>query len=227
MRSRARSLAVVVLATLCLALGCSRSPRAPVASQGPLLVAPAPGILFRSSTDTTPTEELTQLAGPQLATVTGIASSFDPSTKVLQLQDGRVVALTGTSRIAGTRPGGAVSPGDRVVARDVLPVAAPGSPVPAGRPRMATVAAVDPQRAIVWLTDGTVVRIGPATAIHMGGQPLLVTDLRPGDELVILRAGETLTDGGAAPSALPRPTSTSRGAGPAAALLVFRETSQP
>ena len=221
MQYRGLAFAITVL-MLPVAAGCAGSrheQRTSQAPAAPITPVPAPGVLFRSSTDTTPTEELSQWTGHPAVTVTGTVASVDPATGTLRLEDGRTVKLAPESAVS--RPGDArrvqaadLRPGDRVVARDVVPVGiTAAAKLPAGaRLRMATVADVDQASQQIRLADGTAIRVSPSTRIYLGpgGETIVAADLRPGDELVILfpRDGTALEGmrGPASPSALPRQT---------------------
>jgi hypothetical protein len=68
---------------------------------------------------------------------------------------------------------------------------------------MGTIASIDQPNQIVTLTDGTAVRVTPSTQMHMGmaGKTMVLTDLQPGDELVIVLADDVTPASGSAPAA--------------------------
>ncbi len=94
---------------------------------------------------------------------------------------------------------------------------------------MATVASVDQANGIVRLTDGGAVRVTPSTRMRMGteGATVVLTEIRPGDEVVVVIAEEK-AGAATSPSALPRDVSA---ASPvtldADELMIFRETQAP
>jgi hypothetical protein len=70
---------------------------------------------------------------------------------------------------------------------------------------MGTVASVDASRSRVVLSDGTVVQLRPNAAATFNGQSLAITELRPGDEIIVgLPASSSVATAGPAVSALPR-----------------------
>jgi hypothetical protein len=83
----------------------------------------------------------------------------------------------------------------------VTPTAAPV----VSRPyQMGTVSTSDPTRPQIVLSDGTIVQLRPGGSVTLNGQPIALTDLRSGDEIIIgLPAGSTAVTGQGA-SALPR-----------------------
>jgi hypothetical protein len=155
------------------------------------------------------------IPGHPPVTVSGIVHGFDPATAILRFEDGRMVKLTSESKVVRP-PGAVVRAGDAVVLQDVLPVGvrAGVKSLAVGKPqRMATVAAVD-ETGLVRLTDGTTVRVTGSTNVHRGatGSSAVLTDLRPGDELVVVL--------GAADAAPPTP-------GDAPSALVRQDLSRP
>jgi hypothetical protein len=194
------------------------------------------------------TEEagLNPIPGHPPVTVSGIVASLDPATGVLMFKDGRTVRLTDHSKILQPADPRSVRPGELVVVRDALPIGvrtASTGPRAGKRQRMATVASVDQPNQLVQLTDGSSLRVTPSTNVHMGtgGEVVLLSDLRSGDELVIIVAEDTPAmsgttgtgstgtttgrDATGSPSALPRPGVASPGSTvptEPAELMVFR-----
>jgi Cu/Ag efflux protein CusF len=136
---------------------------------------------------------------------TGVVASVDNQTGVITLQDGRKLKATEHTFVWQPTQVGDLKPGEKVYLHDARPVIAltPGqtsSPI-----RMGTVVNVDPANALVMLNDGTLVRVMPATKMHMRDTTLTLSDLRPGDEVVITtRPSTAVAPGGSAVSALPR-----------------------
>jgi len=150
------------------------------------------------------------LAQPTGIDATGIVASVDARTGTVTLQDGRVVRVTPGSTVWQPVTIGSVMPGAAVFVRnaeplDFRPTAAPTAAPLLGRPyQMGTVATTDPTRPQVVLSDGTVVQLRPGAPVTLNGQPIAVTELRPGDEIIVgLPAGSTAVTG-QGPSALPR-----------------------
>ena len=129
-----------------------------------------------------------------------------------------------------------------VIVRDALPVGVqsasttPGSATARAsdskRYRIGTVARVDQQNEHVWLTDGTALRARPSTQMRMGtaGKTIMLAELRPGDELVIVMEKDGATppkpDGATGGSALPREVASATPA-EASELMVFRDAQAP
>jgi hypothetical protein len=174
-------------------------------------------------------------------------------------QDGRTVKLTDQTKVLTPVELTAVRPGTPVVVRNAMPAAVQSAKATGKRQKMGTVASIDKQKQLVYLTDGTSVRVAPSTNMHMGtqGATILLTDLKPGDELVIVLMdappaaaagtfgatstttaqpvivpGSPSTAGTSSspdPSALPRSVVTGAPSDPSDAveLMVFREVQAP
>jgi hypothetical protein len=74
---------------------------------------------------------------------------------------------------------------------------------------MGTVSSVDPSSARVVLSDGTIIHMRPGSQLSFNGQSVMISDLRPGDEVVVgvpAASTATVTSAGPAVSALPRQT---------------------
>lgn len=172
------------------------------------------------------------IPGHPPVTTSGVVASFDPANGVITFEDGRMVKLMERTKMLQPIETRAVRPGEPVIVRNALPVglksAAAASPSGAREQRMATIAAVDEPNQMVKLTDGTVVRVTPSTKMHMGtaGAPLVLTQLRPGDELVIVMAEPGPVASGQSPSALPR-EATATAPRDASEVMVFRQPQAP
>jgi hypothetical protein len=215
-----------------VAAGCSRATHDQRVSQTPPTAATAASA---------PAAAATPIPGHPPVTTTGIVASFDPATGILTFEDGRVVKVADRTKILQPVETRAVRRGEQAIVHDALPVgirsaaSIPGSGASATgkRQRMATVARVDDQNHNVWLTDGSAIRVTPSTKVHMGtaGKTVVLTDLRPGDELVIVMVDDGATsatsrDTTPGPSALPRET-TAAAPGEASEVMVFRSPQAP
>lgn len=144
---------------------------------------------------------------PTAVDATGIVANVDTRTGTITLQDGRVVRATSGTTVWQPVTIGSVMPGASVFVRNAEPLDfRPGTAPAASRPfQMGTVASVDPSRSRVVLSDGTVVQLRPGAHATFNGQPLAMTELRPGDEIIVgLPAGSSATAAGPGVSALPR-----------------------
>jgi Cu/Ag efflux protein CusF len=150
---------------------------------------------------------------------TGVVASVDSATGMITLQDGRVIRMVPGTTVWQPVTVGSVVPGASVFVRNAQPVdfrpsaAAPGSSTTApqgARPfQMGTVSSVDPSSARVVLSDGTIIHMRPGSQLSFNGQSVMISDLRPGDEVVVgvpAASTATVTSAGPAVSALPRQT---------------------
>jgi len=207
-----------------LAAGCSSTSKTQRVSETPsssTSVTTAPPVVTAPATAPSTPAGLNPIPGHPPVTVSGVVASLDPATGVLAFKDGRTVKLTDQSKILQPADPRAVRPGDLAVVRDALPIgvrSASTGPGTGKRQRMATVASVEQANQLVKLTDGSSLRVPPSTNLHMGtaGVAVLLTDLQPGDELVIIVTDDAPVTSGAttggptpgtaagSPSALPR-----------------------
>jgi hypothetical protein len=257
MQQYIRALALMSM-VLTLALGCSRTthgqrvsqapPRSPTGASAPTQAAPP-------TVASAPTEALSPIPGHPPVTMSGEVASVDPATGILTFKDGRMVMVTDRSKVLQPVDTRAVRPGEQVIVRDALPVGVQPAAAVSGagteramrrkgqREHMGTVARVDEQNQNVWLMDGTGIHVMPSTQMHMGtaGQTIVLADLRPGDELVVVLEDEGpmptaqgaattgATAGGgtaAAPSALAR-QATAATPRNASEMMVFRNVQAP
>lgn len=156
---------------------------------------------------TTPTSSMAPSA-PRVD-ATGIVANVEPATGTITLQDGRVIGIAPGTTVWLPVTVGSVVPGASVFIRNAQPLDfQPGAALPAARPmQMGTVSSVDASNARVVLSDGTVVHLRPGSQLMFNGQSLAVSDLRPGDEVVVgVPSGSTVAMTSTAPgvSALPR-----------------------
>jgi hypothetical protein len=162
-------------------------------------------------------------------------ANYTDEAGLLTFKDGRVVRLTNMSTIGGKGDPRALRAGEQVVVDQVLPVgvmlvppSTTGAPDPTRmsahreRQRMATVIEIDEAQRLVRLSDGSLVRVTPATKMHLGttGATVVLTDVQPGDELfVVFVDGGTMA--GESPSALPRQATSPRPTD-AQEIMIFR-----
>lgn len=107
----------------------------------------------------------------------------------------------------------AIQPGDRILVRNAQPTGyrTAWDAAALSRQRMGTVVNVDPASALVILSDGTVVRVSQATKVRLEGQPLTLSQLRRGDEVVIIGTIRPVaTSGDTCGMAMPGPRSPMR-----------------
>ena len=155
----------------------------------------------------------TATAAPTLAPAatgvdaTGIVASVDARTGMVTLQDGRIIRVTPGTTVWQPVTIGSVMPGTSVFVRNAEPLDfRPGTAAPQGsRPyQMGTIGTINSSSSQVVLSDGTVVQLRPGVPVTLNGQSMAVTDLRPGDEIIVgLPATGTVTTGPGV-SALPR-----------------------
>jgi hypothetical protein len=238
MQHHTRAFAVLTMA-LPLVAGCSgatKSQRVTEAPSPPSPIAPAPTVATAPPAGTS-AAGLNPIPGHPPVTTTGVVASVDPATGTVTFRDGRTVKLTDQSKVLQPVNPREVRPGAEVVVRNALPVGVRSASVAPGsgkRQRMATVASIDEPNQTVKLMDGTSIKVTPSTNMHMGtaGASVVLTELRPGDELVIIVADEgAATSGGTtgamtgrepSPSALPRQEGASTVPTEPSELMVFR-----
>ena len=178
----------LLVLTLACALGsaCAHSTRAERASE-----APSP-----SSTRTVavpPGAEVAVIPNHPPIRTSGILDTYDPATGLIVFKDGRMVQLTPQSVIvAPAETPRRLEAGRVVVVQNVLPLGVRTSTA-AGynrNQRVGTVDTVDGPTQVVRLTDGQIVRVTPATKVHMGvnGSTVVLQDVRPGDEIIFVVA---------------------------------------
>jgi hypothetical protein len=143
-------------------------------------------------------------AGPAVD-ATGVVASVDSRTGMITLQDGRVVRVTPGTTVWQPVTIGSVMPGASVFVRNAEPLDfRPGTMPAASQPwRMGTVTSVDSTASRIVLSDGTIVQLRPGTQATYDGRTLAITELRPGDEIIVgvPAAGPVVATGA---SAMPR-----------------------
>ena len=134
--------------------------------------------------------------------VTGVVSQVDPATGTIILQDGRVLRMTNETVVWQPTTIQSLHPGTPVLVRSAAPLGTAAGPTPGWR--MGTVQRVDAAASRIVLTDGTVVRLGPAVNIRRGAERLKLEQIVPGSEVVIRPVVPPLTgpaEGSASPGA--------------------------
>jgi hypothetical protein len=134
---------------------------------------------------TTPTTVATPPTSARVD-ATGSVATVEPGAGTLALADGRVLRVTDGTVIWQATSVDALRPGAQVLIRDGTQVSVEGrgASAPTGW-RMGTVRSVDRATGQLVLTDGTVVRLTPATIVQRGSERLTLDDLQPGWEIVI------------------------------------------
>lgn len=138
---------------------------------------------------------------------TGVVASVDMRTGMVTLQDGRVIRVTPGTTVWQPVTIGSIMPGASVFVRNAEPLDfRPGTAGPSGsRPyQMGTIGTINSSSSQIVLSDGTVVQLRPGAQLTLNGQSLAVTDLRPGDEIIVGLPASTAVTTGSGVSALPR-----------------------
>jgi hypothetical protein len=104
-----------------------------------------------SSATSTAAADAAPIPGHPPVTMTGVVASFDPASGVLTFKDGRIVKLTGQSKVLKPAETTTVRPGEQVIVRNALPVGVQSAKASTSgkKQRMATVASVDEPNQIV------------------------------------------------------------------------------
>lgn len=124
-------------------------------------------------------------ASPALE-VTGTVASVDRATGTITLQDGRMLRTTEQTAVWQASSVGALSPGAQVIVRGAAPAGVRmGKGADTRHWRMATISRVDRTASELILSDGTTVRLTPATNVHRGGERVTLERLEPGSEVVV------------------------------------------
>jgi hypothetical protein len=172
----------------------------PTVAPGTIVVQPsAPPVAAAAPSAVAP-------AGPSID-ATGVVASVDSRTGMITLQDGRVVRVTPGTTVWQPVTIGSVMPGAAVFVRNAEPLDfRPGRMPAASQPwRMGTVTSVDSTASRIVLSDGTIVQLRPGTQATFDGRTLAITELRPGDEIIVgVPAGGPVVATGSGTSALPR-----------------------
>jgi hypothetical protein len=183
-------------------------------TQQPAAVAPAP-----------PPAVVLNPPPPSPVDVTGTIARTDPLNQTVTFQDGRIVRIAPHTMVWQQAPAiSTLLPGARVFVRDATPVgylpSGAALPAPAGHYVMGTVSRVDPATQDIVLSSGTVVHVPPRAMLRSGNDRVVITQLRPGDEILVQVVPTTVASAAAPPAAVsvttsPVPVAADRYAGSA------------
>ena len=148
-------------------------------SPAPSATAPPPVTL--------PVPMTTAAPGDGGVDATGTVALVDSATGTITLQDGRVLKATDRTVVWQPITVQTLRPGTQVLVRGAAPSGfQTGATPPPRELRMGTVRSVDRSAGQFVLTDGTVVRVTPATTIvRRGAERLSLDVLEPGSEVVV------------------------------------------
>lgn len=135
-----------------------------------------------------PPPAVVSFPAPAPVSATGTIARTDPLNQTITFQDGRILRVTPTTMVWQQAPAiSTLLPGAQVFVRDAMPAgylpSGAAAPAPAGQYVMGTVSRVDGQQIV--LTDGSVVHVASSTPVRVGGNPVAITHLRAGDEVLI------------------------------------------
>ena len=174
----------------------------------------------------TPSAAVIPAPGHPPVDVSGTVARIDRQNNVITLQDGRMVQMTGQSDVWQPSRIDTLQPGAQVFVRNAQPVISSTSQ-PTSYPRMGTVLRADPASGLIVLDDGSLVRVAPATRLHMAGRNLSLSELRPGDEIVIRPQQRVPAASGVAVSALPRDVASGTATIDATDIQIMRRVQSP
>lgn len=165
------------------------------------------------------------LAGHPPIDASGTVSSYDPPTGILTFTDGQSVRVTGNTMWQSSRPG-TIQPGAQVFVHNAEPVGVTTSQAvsPARTWRLGTVSRVDTTSGLLYLTDGTVVHVGPSPIVQSNNQPITLEQIRPGTQVAIGTPTGLSASPSTAPSvgsALPRQTPPPPPAADTTEIIIF------
>ena len=127
---------------------------------------------------------------PALVNATGTIAGTDPVNQTITFQDGRIVGVGPNTMVWHLAPAvSTLQPGARVVVRDAMPVgylpSGAAAPAPTSQYVMGTVSRVEPAAQQVVLSNGAIVHVGPSATLRSGGAGVAISQLRPGDEILV------------------------------------------
>jgi hypothetical protein len=135
---------------------------------------------------TPPTATTPPASGDAGVDATGTIAQVDPATDTITLTDGRVLKATPRTVVWQPSTVQALKPGSQVLVRGAAPAGfQPPATTSSREWRMGTVSRVDRGANQLVLTDGTIVRVTPATPVQRGADRLSLDQLEPGSEVVV------------------------------------------
>jgi BON domain len=186
-----------------------------IASASPsstVVVTPAPTTVV-----TSPQPVVTVPEQPAID-ASGVVAQYDAQTGTVTFQDGRMVRITSASGVWGPASPAVLQPGAQVHVHNAVPVGYQPTGAQPGITswRMGTVNRVDQANGLIYLNDGSLVHVGPSTALVYGSQRIALSQIQPGSQIAIGMSGAPVTTGPAptvtqvtpstSGSALPRQT---------------------
>jgi hypothetical protein len=122
--------------------------------------------------------------------VQGLVAAYDPQTRIVTLQDGRMVRVQPDSVWQLASPE-AIQPGRQIYARNAEPVGLHTSQP--GAWRIGTVDRVDTANGLLYFRDGGIVGVNASTPVTMNGQRVAVSQIRPGAQVAVRTQTMTAT----------------------------------
>ena len=129
------------------------------------------------------------IAGQPPVDVQGTVAAYDPQTRIVTLQDGRMVRVQPGS-VWQSASLDAIQPGRQIYARNAEPVGLQTSQP--GAWRIGMVDRVDQANGLLYLRDGAVVSLNASTPVTMNGQRVTLSQIRPGAQVAV-RVPDTTT----------------------------------
>jgi hypothetical protein len=172
-----------------------------IASASPsstVVVTPAPTTVVTSPQPvvTAPQSVVTVPEQPPID-ASGVVAQYDAQTGTVTFQDGRVVRITSVSGVWGPASTAVLQPGAQVHVHNAVPVGYQPTGVQPGITswRMGTVNRVDQANGLIYLNDGSLVHVGPSTALVYGSQRIALSQIQPGSQIAIGMSGASVTTG--------------------------------
>jgi hypothetical protein len=137
---------------------------------------------------------------PYPVAVSGTVARVDRQNRVITLQDGRAIQLTGQSFVWQAAPIDSIQPGAQIYVPNVQSSAvAPQRPVVVAPPSVVNpdayvgvVRGVDRNNSLIALNDGTYIKVMPETRLQSSaGTPMSMRELRSGDQVAVWPRGRS------------------------------------
>ena len=172
-----------VLNNMVVAVPAAPIPVAVVPPPAPVVV-PAPAAVPAPVVVAPPVNVLT--SHPRID-ISGMVASYDPQNGVVTFQDGRMVRLMPDSVVSGAAGTAPLQPGAYAQLHSVQPLAyqQPAATTVSTVWRMGTVSYVDTSNNLIFLTDGTAIRVAPGTALRSGNQMVPLASIAPGSQIAV------------------------------------------